>query len=119
MTEKIEQHVLDASGQRLGRIASEIATLLMGKHRTDAVRNVVPPVKVKVEHAKKLMIEERKRGQKTYTRYSGYPGGFTRFTMQKLIERKGYSEVLRKAVYGMLPSNRLRAKRMKNLTVSE
>lgn len=119
MTEKIEQHIIDASGKRLGRVATEVASLLIGKHRTDTVRNVVPPVKVKVEHTGKLLINERKRKDTTYTRYSGYPGGLTTYTMQKLIDRKGYSEVLRKAVYGMLPSNRLRNKRMKNLTVTE
>ena len=114
-----ENHVIDASGKRLGRVASEVAVLLMGKHRTDVARNTVAPVRVKVEHAKKLMISERKRDGKTYVRYSVYPGGLTEFTMQKLIDQKGYSEVVRKAVYGMLPSNRLRAKCMKNLTISE
>ena len=55
MTEiKNEQHIIDASGKRLGHVASEVAILLMGKHRTDAVRNTVPPVMVKVEHARKL-----------------------------------------------------------------
>jgi large subunit ribosomal protein L13 len=115
----IEQHVIDASGKRLGRIASEVAALLMGKHRADAVRNTVAPISVKVEHLKRLLIDEKKRNDKTYTRYTGYPGGLRRYTMQKLIDSKGFSEVFRKAVYGMLPSNRLRAKRMKNLTVSE
>jgi len=114
-----ENHIIDASGKRLGRVASEVAILLMGKHRTDAVRNTVPPVRVKVEHARKLMISERKREDKKYVRYTGYPGGLREVTMQKLIDQKGFSEAVRKAVYGMLPSNRLRAKRMKNLTVSE
>ena len=114
-----ELHTIDATGKRLGRLASEIAALLQGKHRTDAARNVVAPVSVKVEHASKLLIEERKRDQKEYDHFSGYPGGRSTILMQKLIDRKGYSEVLRKAVYGMLPSNRLRAPRMKNLAISE
>jgi large subunit ribosomal protein L13 len=119
MTQTIEQHTIDASGKRLGRVATEVAHLLMGKHRTDVVRNETAPVRVTVEHARKLLIEEKKRQQKIYDRYTGHPGGRREISMQKLIESKGYSEVLRKAVYGMLPSNRLRAPRMKNLTISE
>lgn len=114
-----ETHTIDASGKRLGRIATEIATLLMGKHRTDAVRNVVAPVSVRVEHAAKLLIDERKRDQTEYDRYSGYPDGRKVLTMKQLIARKGYAELVRKAVYGMLPSNKLRAIRMKKLTISE
>lgn len=119
MTEKKEQHVINASGKRLGHIASEIAILLMGKNKADAVRNTVTPVEVKVENAGKLSISEKKRSDKTYVSYTGYPGGLREMNMERLIDKKGYSEVLRRAVYGMLPSNRLRAKRMKNLTVSE
>ncbi len=119
MNEKVEQHTIDATGKRLGRVATEIATLLMGKHRTDVVKNVVAPVKVVVVHTGKLLIEEKKRKQTNYTRYSGYPDGLRTLSMQKIIEKKGYSEVLRKAIYGMLPSNRLRTKRMKNLTIHE
>lgn len=119
MNEKKEQHVINASGKRLGRVATQVATLLMGKHRADAVKNTVPPVEVKVENASKLLISERKLEDTLYTRYTGYPGGLRQVSMQKLIDKKGFSEVFRKAVYGMLPSNRLRAKRMKNLIVSE
>ena len=118
-TQDIQQHTIDATGKRLGRVASEVAALLLGKDRTDAVRNMPAPVKVTVEHASKLMIDEKKRGQKAYQFYSGYPGGLRELSMTKLIEKKGYAEVLRKAVYGMLPSNRLRSVRMKNLTVNE
>lgn len=114
-----ELHTIDASGKRLGRVATEIATLLMGKHRTDAVRNVVAPVSVRVEHAGKLLIDERKRDQTEYDRYSGYPDGRKVLTMKQLIARKGYSELVRKAVYGMLPSNKLRPIRMKKLIISE
>jgi large subunit ribosomal protein L13 len=118
-TQETITHELNASGKRLGRLASEIAILLMGKNRADVVKNQTAPVKVVVTHASKLLIDEKKRQQKTYVRYSGYPGGQKTATMNKVIADKGYSEVLRKAVYGMLPSNRLRALRMKQLTVSE
>ena len=119
MTAQKEQHTIDAAGKRIGRVASEVATLLMGKHRADAVRHMVRPVFVTVNNASKLHIDERKRGQKTYQRYSGYPGGLRTLKMTQVIDQKGYSELLRKAVYGMLPNNRLRAVRMKQLTISE
>lgn len=119
VTPDIITHEIDASGKRIGRVASHIALLLMGKNRADMVKHQTAPVKVVVTHASKLLIDEKKRLQKTYVRYSGYPGGQKTTTMQKMIADKGYSEVLRKAVYGMLPSNRLRALRMKQLTISE
>ena len=114
-----EKHTIDAAGKRLGRVATEVATLLMGKHKPDAVKNTVASVEVTVENVRKLHISEKKREDKKYVRYTGYPGGLREMSMDKLIEKKGFSEVFRKAVYGMLPSNRLRAKRMKNLIVSE
>ncbi len=119
MTEKIEIHKIDANGKKLGRLATEIATVLMGKHRPDAVKNTVANVLIEVKNASKLLITEKKKKEKTYTHYTGYPGGLRLTTMEKMIEKKGCAEVLRKAVYGMLPNNRLRARRMKRLKVSE
>ena len=66
-----------------------------------------------------FLISEKKLKDTKYVSYTGRPGGLREMNMERLVDKKGYSEVLRKAVYGMLPSNRLRAKRMKNLTVSE
>jgi large subunit ribosomal protein L13 len=114
-----EQHVIDAQGKKLGRVATEVATLLMGKHRSDVVKNRVAPVHVIVENVSKLLMSEKKRNQKEYSRYTGYPGGLRKISMQKLIDKKGYTEVFKKAVYGMLPSNRLRSERMKQLTIHE
>jgi large subunit ribosomal protein L13 len=121
MTDTTTQDVrtIDATGKRLGRVATEVAALLMGKHRTDATRHILTSISVEVVHASKLLLDERKRLQKTYQRYSGYPGGLSSQTLEKMIEQKGYGAVLRKAVYGMLPNNRLRAPRMKNLSISE
>jgi len=115
------QHTVtvDAAGKRIGRVATEVAAILLGKDRTDQVRYQVPPVQVTVINAAKLAIDEKKRIQKEYDRYTGYPGGRRVLSMEKLIDKKGYSEVLRKAVYGMLPGNKLRAVRMKNLTITE
>ena len=119
MTTTTDKRTIDARGKRLGRVATEVATILIGKDRTDVVRNVVPDVHVTVTNASKLLIDEKKREQKEYDRYSGYPGGRRTRTLEQVITQKGYAEVLRNAVYGMLPHNRLRAQRMKQLTISE
>ena len=57
--------------------------------------------------------------KKTYVHYTGYPGGLRTTTMKSLIEKKGIQEVLRKAVYGMIPHNKLRRERMKNLIITD
>lgn len=118
-TKTTTHHTIDATGKRLGRVATEIAVLLMGKNTPEVTRHLLAPVRVSVANARKLLVGEKKRIQTAYVRYTGYPDGLRTLSMAKLIERKGYAEVLRKAVYGMLPHNKLRAKRMKQLTVSE
>jgi large subunit ribosomal protein L13 len=115
----ITTHTIDATGKRLGRLSSEVSAFLIGKDRTDAVRNVVAPVKVHVTNVSKLFIDEKKRDQKEYDRYSGYPDGRHVLKMKQVIAKKGHKEIFRKAVYGMLPNNKLRAVRMKNLLISE
>jgi large subunit ribosomal protein L13 len=114
-----DTHTIDATGKAIGRVASEVAHLLQGKHRTDVARNISHPTEVTVSNVSKLYITDKKRVQTEYDRYSGYPGGRKVLSMEKLIDRKGYSEVLRKAVYGMLPSNKLRPVRMKKLRITD
>ena len=114
-----EHHTIDAAQKRLGRVATEVATLLMGKHRTDAARNTVPPVVITITNASKLFLTEKKKLQTEYDRYTGHPDGRRILSMRKMIEQKGCRELLRKAVYGMLPNNKLRAQRMKQLTIAE
>ena len=91
----------------------------MGKNRTDFVRNKIPEVEVEVANAGGMKLEARKLETKKYYRYSGYPGGLTAEAITKTIEKKGVREVLRKAVYGMLPKNKLRPRMMKNLKIYE
>jgi large subunit ribosomal protein L13 len=117
MTTKI--HTIDATGKTIGRTATEAATWLRGKNTPAFAPNVLPDAKVTIENAHLLKITEAKKDQKDYTRYSGYPGGLTHQTLRHLIAKKGYTEVLKKAVYGMLPSNRLRGPAMKNLIINE
>lgn len=112
-------HKIDAKGKRLGRIATEAAIVLRGKNTIEFERNKVPTVSVHIVNASGMEIDAKKRETKKYIHYTGYPGGLRTTTMEKIISKKGYSEVLRKAVYGMLPSNKLRAIMMKRLIITE
>jgi large subunit ribosomal protein L13 len=112
-------HTIDAEGKKPGRIATQAAVLLMGKNLTTFVRNAIPNTKVSIIHASKLDIDPRKLDSKIYENFSGYPGGRKETTMKKLVEKKGNAEVLRKAVRGMLPANKLRDRMMKNLIITE
>ena len=113
------EYTIDATDKSLGRIATQAAVFLMGKDTTAFRRNAAPSVKVTVENASKAKISSKKMKEKTYQRYSGYPGGRKVINMEKVIEKKGYEEIFRKAVYGMLPANRLRKIMMKNLIIIE
>ncbi|MFZ2038764.1 MAG: 50S ribosomal protein L13 [Minisyncoccia bacterium] len=112
-------YLVDAADKKLGRVASQIATYLTGKNTTGYVRNMYPNISVQVTNASKMAIDEKKSGSKTYKFFSGYPGGLREETLENLANRQGYAEILRKAVYGMVPSNRLRSRIMKNLTITE
>ncbi len=112
-------HTIDATGRTLGRVASEAAKALMGKTRPDYTPNKNSGIKVTVSNAGKLYVRERKRTQKIYTTYSGYPGGLKRESLASLTARKGREEALRRAVARMLPRNTMHTARMKNLTVTE
>ena len=118
-TNTTQEYTIDATGQRLGRVASEIAVLLMGKQLPDFTRNKVPNVSVTVTNASLLDIDNKKREQKTYNRYSGYPGGLKTQRMEEVIAKKGYEAVLLNAISGMLPANKLRPLMLKNLTINE
>lgn len=113
------EHTIDAQGKKLGRIASEAASLLMGKNRTDFVRNVAPEVKVKIVNTGKLSVTNKKMEQKIYKNYSGFPGGLKERTMKKVVSDKGMKEAVRIAIRGMLPKNKLRDRMMKNLIIMD
>lgn len=112
-------YTLDATGKTPGRLATEAAKLLMGKNDPAYVPNKAPKNKVTIANASKAKISLRKLTTVQYERYSGYPGGFRYQSMDELVAKKGYSEVFKLAVYGMLPGNKLRNGMMKNLTVTE
>jgi large subunit ribosomal protein L13 len=113
------KYEIDAQNKKLGRIASQAATLLMGKNRTDFVRNAIPEVKVEIMNASKLDVTNKKLESKIYKSYSGYPGGLKERSMKKVVSDKGLKEALRIAVKGMLPKNKLRDRMMKNLIIKD
>lgn len=110
---------IDAQNKPIGRVATEAAMALMGKDKADYQPNQQPTAKVKIENAAKAKISQKKMKEKIYTRYTGYPGGLRERTLEELIDKKGYGEVFKKAVYGMLPDNKLRRLMMNNLEVTE
>lgn len=112
-------HTIDATGVAIGRTASAVAKALIGKEEPSYTPNVDLAISVNVVNASKAKIDLRNFTSKTFAKYSGYPGGLTKETLAKIIEKKGYAELFRLAVYGMLPNNRLRALRMKRLMISE
>ena len=112
-------HTVDAKGKTLGRVATEVATILMGKHTAAYESNKAGTDSVNLINASKIRVTMIKSNTKTYSRYSGYPGGLTTETMKELATRKGYAELFRLAIYGMIPANKLRPLRMKKLTISE
>ncbi len=115
----MKEYKIDLTGKKLGRVSSEIAVLLMGKNLPDFSRNTVPSVKVILNNPQALDISKKKLETKIYDHYSGYPGGRKEIAMGKLIEKKGYGIVIRSAVNGMLPKNRLQSLMMKNLIINE
>ena len=115
----MKKHTIDAKDKKIGRVATEAAHHLLGKDSTDYKPNVVADVNVEIVNAKLLDISPKKIDNKMYKRFSGYPGGLKEEKLGKIIKNKGFDEVLRKAVYGMLPSNKLRSLMMKRLIISE
>lgn len=111
------EYTVDATNRTLGRVASDAAQALLGKKSAKYVQNKVLPVKVTIINAKKLTMSERRIAGKTYQHYTGYPGGLRETSMKTLLEKKGISAVLTKAVDGMIPRNKLRKERMKRLTI--
>jgi large subunit ribosomal protein L13 len=113
-------YTIDAGGKTLGRVATAAAKALMGKTRADYTPNVNSGVTVRIVNASKLHSTDKKRLQKTYVTYSGYPGGIKRETLSHLNARtKGNGEAVRRAVSRMLPRNTMKTSRMKNLIVTE
>jgi large subunit ribosomal protein L13 len=114
-----EEVVIDASGKTLGRVASAAATSLMGKDLVSFERNAYSGRPVKIVNAGKIRITKKKLEEIFHTRYSGYPGGLKILKGSYTVEKKGYAELIKLAIYHMLPGNKLRREMVKNLVVTE
>ena len=119
MNTHMKSHTIDAQGMTIGRVASEAAKVLMGKNDPSFERHMVTGSAVTIANASKITIDPRKLDTVKYAQYSGYPGGLRYESLGEVLAKKGIEEVLRRAVKGMLPANRLRPVIMKNLTVTE
>jgi large subunit ribosomal protein L13 len=110
--------IIDAEGQVLGRLASLVASMLRGKHKTNFTPHVDCGDNVIVINAEKVKLTGKKMTDKVYIRHTGYPGG-QRFTTADELLRKKPISVVEKAVKGMLPGNRLGSEMYRNLHVYE
>ena len=111
-----EWRVIDADGQTLGRLATRIAVLLRGKHRPTFSTHIDTGDPVIVLNASKIKVTGRKLQAKQYVRHSGYPGSMRTESLERLLARRP-EEVIRRAVRGMLPQNRLGEQMMRKLHV--
>jgi large subunit ribosomal protein L13 len=109
-------YVVDAEGKTLGRLAAALAYRLRGKHKPVFTPHVDTGDFVVVVNAEKIRVTGDKLAQKTYYRHSGYPGGIKSRTLGEMLERKP-EDVIRKAVKGMLPRNRLARQQLTKLKV--
>jgi len=111
-----EWYLVDAEGQTLGRLASEIAQVLRGKHKPIYAPHLDTGDYVIVINAEKIHVTGKKLDQKIYHRHSGYPGGLKSITLREQL-KKHPSRVIHSAVRGMLPHNRLGRATMRKLKV--
>jgi large subunit ribosomal protein L13 len=109
-------YVVDATGKTLGRLATQIADALRGKRKPEYTPHVDTGDFVIVVNAEKISVTGQKRTEKLYHRHSGYPGGLRTRTLNDMLERRP-EEVIRLAVKGMLPRNRLARKQLTKLKI--
>ncbi|MBI4097575.1 MAG: 50S ribosomal protein L13 [Candidatus Levybacteria bacterium] len=115
---KRDWHLIDIDGKTLGRISTEIAALLMGKSKPYFVKNLDCGDFVVVINSKKVKVTGNKETKKVYRRHSGYPGGFKSETLGELRARKP-EDIIKHAVSGMLPQNKLRDQMLNRLKMFE
>ena len=109
-------YVVDAEGKTLGRLATQIADVLRGKRKPEYTPHIDTGDFVVVVNAEKIAVTGKKLDDKMYHRHSGYPGGLRSRTLREQLERQP-TEVLRKAVKGMLPRNRLGRAQLQKLKI--
>jgi len=109
-----KHHLFDAKDQVLGRLATEVARILLGKHHADFTPNIDGGDCVVVTNIEKIVVTGGKEEKKMYNRYTGYPGGLRSLRYEEVKERDP-RKIFISAVRGMLPKNKLQAQRMKRL----
>lgn len=115
-TRNREWVVVDAEGQTLGRLATQIADTLRGKNKPEYTPHIDTGDFVVVVNAEKIKVTGKKLTEKIYYRHTGYPGGLRQRTLEEQLERRP-EEVIRKAVKGMLPRTKLGAAQLRKLKV--
>lgn len=115
----MKEYKIDVAGKKLGRVASEIASILIGKQDANFQKNQVADVRVEVLNASQMNIDPKKARTKIYTNYTGFPGGLRKRTLEEIVTKKGHAEVLEKAVTGMIHNNKLKKLILKNLIIKE
>ncbi|MFH1426647.1 MAG: 50S ribosomal protein L13 [Candidatus Kerfeldbacteria bacterium] len=113
---KRNNHVIDATGKSLGRLASEVAILLRGKNKPSFQPHVDGGDIVQITNIKHVKVTGNKQEQKKYFRYTGYPGGIKSSTLDELLESNP-EKLMKMVVRGMLPDNKLRDGMLKRLTI--
>ncbi len=111
-----KNYTIDATNKSLGRLAAKIANILRGKNQPDYVPNKDTGGVVLVKNIDKIRFTGNKAEDKIYYSHSGFPGGLKEITLKNLFKRDP-AEVLKRAVYGMLPTNKLRDQQIKRLKV--
>lgn len=110
---------IDAQGKKIGRVASTAAARLMGKSSVSFAKNKVHAETVEIINVKKTDMTAVKKQNDKYVTYTGHRGGLESETLGELINRRGMTEVYRRAVRRMLPANKLQDVRMKNLIIKD
>lgn len=118
-TAQKEWVVVDATGHSMGRLASEVAKILRGKHKASFTPHVDCGDNVIIINAEKAVLTGAKWTERTYLSYSLYPGGQKEMSPERMVKVRGWEALYRKVVKGMLPKNRLGAKLLNNLYVYE
>ncbi len=112
----VNWHLIDADGKILGKVATDAAKILIGKNKAEFSTHQNAGDKVVVTNAKKIAVTGNKLDGKVYIRHTNHPGGIKEETLRNLLERRP-EEVIRKAIKGMLPKNKLMQERLNNLYI--
>ena len=113
---KVNWHFVDATDKVLGRFSTQVAKILIGKNKAEYATHTNVGDKVVILNAEKIQVTGKKLRDKLYIHHTGFPGGLRSETLGALKERKP-EQVLKQAILGMLPKNKLRAERIKNLYI--